>query len=124
MPEQPLDPEGLRRLARNLLNVPADFTSQKTKGPVNPIRVPAETRTLLEAARTALLRRIVDSPDYAREFNEAVQRMDRGALLTLGESAARSSDDVEVKVVDIDNDFWCVFSFCAFGFCASIGFGW
>ena len=123
MPDQPLNPAALQRLARKLLDIPAEFTSQETRGPVSPASVPEETRIRLEAARTRLLEEIVNSPDFATRLNRAVKAEDKNQILELGQSA-KSDSEVELRLVGVDGDFWMFFSGCLFGFCFSIGFGW
>lgn len=123
MPQSPLDPEGLRRLARAYLQVSPDYTSKRTGGRVSPASVPDDVRRKLEAARTAYLTRIADSPDYARELNEAVQREDLDALRSLSRQAA-ADDEVEITITGVDSDFWMVVSGCWLFFCWSISFGW
>ena len=129
MPESALDPDGLQWLARNLLAVPANFTSEKAKGPVSPNRVPANIRTELEKVRTALLDHIVVSRDFAHRLNEAVQREDRDTIRELLRSSFKStqrqaSGQVELEVTGVDSDFYFGFKGCLFGFCVFLEVAW
>jgi len=123
MPDQPLNPAALQRLARKLLDIPADFTSAKTRGPVSPASVPEDVRIRLENARNSLLLEIINSPDFADRLNRAVKAEDKNVLVELGRSA-RTDTEVDIRLVGVDGDFWAVFGGCLFGFCFSIAFGW